>query len=273
MDIIIDIFRYDFMVKALIVSVSLAIVIPCIAMVVVFKRLSMTGDALSHSSLAGVAIGLVFQFSPILGSIIACLLAAVFIELIRKKMKQYADLAIALVMSTSVALAGIFTPFIKKATNLHSFLFGSIVAISDIEFYSIIIMSAFIFIIFILFYKELFYITYDDESARLAGVRVNAINIMFTFLTALTISIAARTVGTLIVSSFIVVPVACAMQVANSYKSTLIASILFAICFSVIGLIITNIYPLGVGSTMVLVGIVTLILIVAVKMIVKGIRR
>lgn len=272
-NIFLDIFKYDFMLRAIIVSIALAIVIPCIAMVVVFKRLSMTGDALSHSSLAGVAIGLVFQFSPIFGSIVACLTAAIFIEIIRKKMKQYGDLAIALVMSTSVALAGIFTPFIKKATNLHSFLFGSIVAISDTEFYTIVAISAVIFVTFILFYKELFYITYDFESARLAGVKVNLINMIFTFLTALTISIAARTVGTLIVSSFIVVPVACAMQVANSYKTTLAASIGFALLFSFIGLIIANIYPLGVGSTMVLSGVVILILMVMVKIIIKGIRR
>lgn len=272
-NIFVDIFKYDFLLRAVIVSIALAVVIPCIAMIVVFKRLSMTGDALSHSSLAGVAIGLVFQFSPIVGSIVACLLAAIFIEIIRKRMKQYGDLAIALVMSTSVALAGIFTPFIKKATNLHSFLFGSIVAISDTEFYTILVISIIIFIVFILFYKELFYITYDDESARLAGVKVNIINMMFTFLTALTISIAARTVGTLIVSSFIVVPVACAMQVANSYKTTLIASIIFALLFSFIGLIIANIYPLGVGSTMVLSGIVILILIVLSKIIIKNIRR
>lgn len=273
MNLITELFQYDFMIRAVIVSVALAIVIPCISMVVVFKRLSMTGDALSHSSLAGVAIGLVFQFNPILGSVIACLVSAIFIEIMRGKMKQYADLATALVMSTGVALAGIFTPFIKKATNLHSFLFGSIVAISDIEFYLIITVSTIVLVTFILLYKELFYITYDDESARLAGIKVNFINMMFTFLIALTISIAARTVGTLIVSSFIVVPVTCAMQVARSYKSTLIYSIMFATLFSLIGLIIANNWPLGVGSTMVLVGIICLIFIYMVKFIFKKVRR
>lgn len=272
MDIILDLFRYDFLLRALIVSVCLAVAIPCIAMIVVFKRLSMTGDALSHSSLAGVAAGLVFNFDPIVGSVIVCLVAAIIIELIRKKMKYYADLAIAIVMSASVAIAGILTPFIKKGTSLHSFLFGSIVAVSDVEFYFIIIISIIVVVAFILFYKELYYITYDDESARLAGINVNFVNIMFTFLVALTVAIAAKTVGTLIVSSFIVVPVASAMQIAVSFKGTLILAIIFAIIFSVVGLIIANIFPVGAGSMMVIVGIAFLLIISIINLSIKKLR-
>lgn len=273
MNFILEMFSYDFMIRAFIVSIALSIVIPCIAIVVVFKRLSMTGDALSHSSLAGVAAGLLFSFNPIIGSTLACIIAAISIEIIRKKFRNYADLAIALVMSTSVAVAGILTGFMKTSTNLHSFLFGSIVAISDEEMYIILAISVVVLTVFVLMYKELFYTTFDEEAARLAGIKVSLVNIIFTFLTAFTISIAARTVGTLIVSSFIVVPIACAMQISKSYRSTLISAICFAIIFSIVGLVLAYVYPLVPGATMVLIGIATLIILTIVKYAARRIGR
>ena len=101
--------EYAFMRRAFVVGVLLAIIIPCIGIVVVLKRLSMIGDALSHSSLAGVAAGLVMGINPILGAGITCIVAALSIETIRKKMPQYADISIAVILSTSVGAAGVLS--------------------------------------------------------------------------------------------------------------------------------------------------------------------
>ncbi|MDO5695979.1 MAG: metal ABC transporter permease [Eubacteriales bacterium] len=270
---ILEMFQYDFMQKAFLMSVVLSMAIPCIGVIVVFKRLSMTGDALSHSSLAGVATGIVFSLNPIFTSMAACLLAALVIELIRRRIPHHADLAIAVVMSANVAVAGVMTRFMKRATNLHSFLFGSIVAVTTEEMISVLVISALVIIVFFLFYKELFYTTYDEESARLAGVPVNVVNIIFTFLTALTISVAARTVGTLIVSSFIVVPIACAMQFAGSFKGTIRQAVGYAVFFSMVGLTLSYHFKLVPGATMVLVGIITLAIVVVAKRMLHALRR
>lgn len=172
----------------------------------------MIGDSLSHTSLAGVAAGLVLGINPVLGAVFLTIIAAFGIERIRRAFPRYSEIAIAVIMSTGIGLAGILSGFVKNSASFNSFLFGSIVAISDFELYMIIFLCALVLIIVIVLYKELFYITFDEESARLAGIPVNSINIVFTLLTAITISVSSRIVGTLVISSMLVLPVASAMR-------------------------------------------------------------
>lgn len=223
-----EIFQYDFMQRAFIVGILLAIIVPCIGVIVVLKRLSMIGDALSHTSLAGVAAGLVIGINPILGAVVTCMIAAFAIEAIRKKIPKYSEMSIAIVMSAGIGLAGVLSGFVKNTANFNSFLFGSIVAISNFELILVIVISVLVLLAFIFLYKELFYVAFDEQAAKLAGVPVRGINIIFTVLTAAVVSIAARTVGALIVSSMMVIPVACAMQFAKSYRQTVLYSIISA---------------------------------------------
>lgn len=260
-----EIFQYAFMQRAFAVGIMLAIIIPCIGVVVVLKRLSMIGDALSHTSLAGIAAGLVMGINPVLGAIILCIIAAFGIEFIRKKIPKYSEMSIAIIMSAGIGLAGVLSGFVKNAANFNSFLFGSIVAISDFEMILVAGISFFVLLNFILLYKELFYVAMDERSARLAGIPVNTVNFIFTILTAITVSIAARTVGALIVSSMMVVPVACGMQFGKSYKQTVIYSIISAVSFTVIGLFISYYEQLKPGGTIVLVGVISLLLIIIIK--------
>jgi len=246
-----EILQYDFMRRALLAGLLLAIIIPLVGTVVVFKRLSMIGDALSHTSLAGVAAGLLLGINPVLGAIAVSIIAALSIEVIRKKLPR--------------GLAGVLSGFVSNSANFNSFLFGSIVAISDFEQLLVIIVSAVVFIGFILLYKELFYIALDEASARLAGVPVKLVNFIFTLLTAITVSVAARTVGALVVSSLMVVPTACAMQLARSYRQTISLSVLFAVIFTISGLFLSYYADLRPGGTIVLIGVVILIIIILAK--------
>ncbi|MDR2180675.1 MAG: metal ABC transporter permease [Synergistaceae bacterium] len=262
-------FEYEFMRRAFIVGLLLAVIIPCIGVVVVLKRLTMIGDALSHSSLAGVAAGLVMGVNPILGAGVTCVVAALGIETIRKKMPQYSDIAIAVVLSSSIGMAGVLSGFVKNAANFNSFLFGSIVAFSDFEMTLVVCVSFAVMLAFVLLYKELFFIAFDERAARLAGVPVGMVNNIFTVLTAITVSIASRTVGVLIVSSMMVIPVACAMQLRASYKRTVIYSVCFAVAFTAAGLYVSYYARLKPGGTIVLLGVACLILILSAKKLLK----
>ena len=215
-------FEYTFMRKAFVVGILLAIIVPCIGIIVVLKRLSMMGDALSHSSLAGIAAGLVLSINPVLGAVITSLIAAFSIEFIRKKIPKYSEMSIAIIMSAGVGLAGVLS-------------------------------------------KELMYMAFDEEGARMVGIPVKSVNFIFTILTAFTVSIAARTVGALIVSSMMVVPVACAMKFAKSYKQTVLFSILLALIFTIIGLTLSYYLGLKPGGTIVLSGVAFLILTIIIK--------
>ncbi len=260
-----EIFQYDFMQKAFITGLLIAIITPCIGVIVVLKRLSMIGDSLSHNSLAGVAAGLALGINPILGAVIFSIVAAFGIERIRKSFPKYSEIAIAVIMSTGIGLAGILSGFVKNSANFNSFLFGSIVAISDFELYMVVGLSTIVILAIIFLYKELFYITFDEESARLAGIPVRAINFVFTLLTAVTISISARTVGTLVISSLMVLPVATAIQIAKSYKQTVFYAVIFAIFFTVTGLYVSYYANFKPGGTIVIVGVTTLVCVLIYK--------
>jgi zinc transport system permease protein len=262
---VLSILAYGFMQRAFLVGILLALVIPCIGIVIVLRRLSMIGDALAHTSLAGVAAGLVFGFNPILGAIVASVAAALSIEAIRKKIPKFSELAIAIVLSAGIGLAGVLSGFVKSTANFHSFLFGSIVAVSNFELILILVISLVVLATFLLLSKELFLLAYDEQMARLAGVPVRTVNFVFTLMTAVTISIAARTVGALIVSSMLVVPVACAMQLGRSYRQTVWLAVLFALTFTVGGLFIAYYAGLKPGGTIVLTGVAGLVLILAGK--------
>jgi zinc transport system permease protein len=253
------------MLRALLVGTLIAIITPRIGVIVVLKRLSMIGDSLSHTSLAGVAAGLVLGINPVLGAVFLTIIAAFGIERIRRAFPRYSEIAIAVIMSTGIGLAGILSGFVRNSASFNSFLFGSIVAISDFELYMIISLCALVLITVIVLYKELFYITFDEESARLAGIPVNSINIVFTLLTAITISVSSRIVGTLVISSMLVLPVASAMQLSKNYKQTGFLAIIFALFFTLSGLFISFYLNLKPGGTIIIVGVVTLVLLMIIK--------
>lgn len=264
-----EIFQFAFMRRAFIVGIILAIIIPCVGVVVVLKRLSMMGDALSHGSLAGVTFGLLVGINPVIGAMISCVVAAFGIEVIRKKVPQHAEIAIAIIMSTGIGLAGVLSGFVKNTASFESFLFGSIVAISQFELWLVLGIGIVVLIMFIFLYKELFFMSFNERGAKLAGVPVGTVNTLFTLMTAITVAIASRTVGSLIVSAMMVVPVACSMQWARSYKQTVILSVIFGICFMVCGLFLAYYVGLKPGGTIVLTGVICFVVSLIIKRIIK----
>lgn len=255
------IFDYEFMRRAFLIGSLLAITVPCIGVIIVLRRMSMVGDALSHMSLAGVALGLIFGFNPILGAVATCILATFSIGFFAKKIPEYAETAIAIIMATGVGLAGVLSGFLPTSANFNSFLFGSIVAVSDFELILIIVIAIAVLITFVGLYRELFFITLDEQGAKLAGIPVATVNFIFTLLTAVTVSIAARTVGALIVSSMMVIPVICAMRIAKSYKQTVIWACVLNLIFTLSGLTVSYYLGLKPGGTIVLISIIILIFI------------
>ena len=257
-----NIFQYAFMQRAFVVAAIIAVIAPCIGVSIVLKRLSAIGDATSHSALAGIAFGLLLGINPILGAVMFSIFAVIGIEVFRKSFGKYSEIATVVVMSAGIGLTAVLSGFITNgSTNINSFLFGSIVAINDFELYLTIGLGIAVIITSILLYKELFFVTFDEEAAKLAGVPVGGINLVLMLLTA--VSVASRIVGALMISSLLVIPVAAAMMIAKSYKQTIWWSIAFAEFFTVAGLFISYYLDLRPGGTIVLLGVVFLIVIMA----------
>ncbi|HHX67251.1 MAG: metal ABC transporter permease [Miniphocaeibacter sp.] len=254
------IFNYDFMIKSFIVGGLISITVPLIGSIVVSKKTSTIGDALSHTSLAGVAIGLIVGINPIIGSILICLLAAFSIEFLRKKFPKSSDIVIAIVMSFGIGLAAILSDFIPGANNLESFLFGSIAAVSNFEVILVLIISILVILIYIKMYYGLLYIVFDEKGAELAGVPVKRINFIFTILTALTIAIGSRIVGVLMISSLMVLPVATAIRVAKSFSQSIKISLVLSFIYVIAGIIMSFYFKLKPGGTIVIIGVIVLVI-------------
>lgn len=264
-----DMFSHGFMTRAFIAGIVLGVAVPLVGVVVVLKRLSMVGDALSHASLAGVAAGLIGGINPVAGATVACMTSALAIEGIRRRFEGHADLAIAVVMAAGVGLAGVLSGFTPNSSTFSSFLFGSIVTVSNDELVSVVVLGAAVVALCAAFRRELFWVTIDERAARLAGVRVTAVNLLFILMTAATVSIASRTVGTLIVSSMMTVPVACALVVARSWRQTMAVSCSVGVTSAAIGLAMS--YSLGFkpGGAIVLTEVAILLALIAVKALAK----
>ncbi len=264
-----SIFHYSFMIKALIVGLILSIIIPSIGTIVVNKRNSMVGDALSHTSLTGISLGLILGINPIIGAIVVCIFAAFFMEFLRTKFPKGTDLATAVIMSFGIGLAAVLSDFIPGSANLESFLFGSIVAISNYELILVAIVAIVVIISYLLMYEGLIYITFDESGAKLSGVPVKTINFIFTLLTALTVAIGSRVVGTLMISSLMILPVALAIRLAKSFNQTVRISIILGMLYVISGIFISFYANIKPGGAIVLIGVIALILDVGIKSLIK----
>lgn len=248
--------EYAFMRKALLAGFFLSIMIPSIGVVMVNRKTSMIGDALSHSALAGVGMGLILGFDPLIGMIIICIVAAFAIEMIRKRFPQYGDMATAIIMSIGLGFASILSDFAPGGTSFDTYLFGSIASVSTNE----VIFTAIMFILVVFTsikdYSGLLAIAIDPNTARLSGVNVKRVNAIFTLLSAITIAMAVKLVGALMVTSLIVLPVATSLIVAKSYRTTLLTTIVLGIIYMFIGIASSYYFDIKPGGAIILAALV-----------------
>lgn len=244
--------QFDFMRRTLIVSFMLSIMIPLIGIVMVNRKTSMVGDALSHVSLAGVGIGLILGIDPMIGAVAISIIGAFSIEFIRKKLPQYGDMATAIILSIGLGIAAILSDFAPGGNTFESYLFGSISSVTPNDV--IVISVIFVLVVFasIVFYGGLLDIAVDDNLARLAGVNIKLVNGVFTIFSAITIALAVKIVGALLVTSLIVLPVATSLIVSRSYKGTYIVSIILGIIYMMLGITISFYYDVKPGGAIVL---------------------
>jgi zinc transport system permease protein len=263
-------FDYAFMRNALAISICISILCPCIGMFLVLRRYSMMGDTLAHSSLAGVTLGLFFHESPVLSSFIFTAFGGVAIEFLRQYFKKYTDLILAIVLSVSVGIAiTLITSGVLHA-NADAYLFGSVLTVSDTDMAVTAVLSLAVVAATFLFYHQLLYLTYDEDTARVAGVRYKLLNYVFAFLVAAAISVSIRSVGMLVISSMIALPVASALQLKTSFKHTFIASVVYSFIDMMTGFFLSYYIGAAPGGVTALSAAALLILTIIVMRFVKS---
>lgn len=260
-----EILSYGFMQRAFLAGMVVAVICPAIGIFLVLRRMSMIGDTLSHVALAGVAGGMLGGIYPVYSALGFSVLAALAIEKLSKEYEQYKELSIAIILSAGIGLATVFISLGNSNSAIFSYLFGSIGLVSGRDVWIIFILGLFIFVSVLFFYRALFYIAFDEEAARLAGVPVKWVNLYFTILIAVTIAVSMRIVGVLLVSSLMIVPVATSLQITGGFKQTFIYSVLFGIFSVLLGLFLSFYIDLAPGGTIVISSVLVLIVVILVK--------
>lgn len=257
--------QYSFMQNAILVSVFISILCPSIGIFLVLRRYSMIGDTLSHASLAGVTIGLLAGQNPILGAFVFTSICGALIEFLRNYFKKYTDLILTIVLSLSVGTAITIISSGKLKANADSFLFGSILTVTRFDTIMVLILSIISVLTLIILYHQMLYIAYDEEAARVAGVRVKLINYVFSILVASAISVSIRIVGVLVLSSMIALPVATALQLGKGFRVTLIFSIVFSMVDIMTGLFVSYYLNVAPGGFTALVSVAVLVIVLVGK--------
>jgi zinc transport system permease protein len=263
-------FTYDFLQNALITAILIGFLAPLIGTFIVVRRLSLIADALSHITLAGIAGGMLLQkFALPLQAIQALplylgmafsMVGSILIEKLRTVYKFYQELAIPIIMSTGIGLSVIFISLADGFnSDLMNYLFGSVAAVSQTDVYIISSITLFVLIVTILLYKELVFLSFDEEQAKVAGVRAKTIHFLFILMVALVISSSMRIVGILLVSSLMTLPVAASIRIATGFKQAIFFSILFGEIAVIGGLVSAYHLSIAPGGTIVFIAVVILI--------------
>ena len=220
-----DLFQYDFMLRALVGALVIGLAAPALGIYLVQRRLALIGDGIGHVALTGVGAGLLLNRSPVLVAVIAATLGAIVIELVRSRGRTSGDLALALLFYGGIA-GGVLLVGLSNTSNssLNSYLFGSLTTTSQADLTTILVLGAAILVTMLALRPALFAVCHDEEYARVSGLPVRALNLLLAVTTAVTVTIAMRAVGVLLISALMVVPVATAQQVTRGFRSTMAAA-------------------------------------------------
>ncbi|NLV77179.1 MAG: metal ABC transporter permease [Tissierellia bacterium] len=252
--LIMEALQQDFILRGIVVGSLIAISSSFLGIFLVLKKHSMIGDGLAHVSFATVAIALLLNKSPLIISIPLVILSSFLILKLDEKADIHGDAAIGLISSLAIAV-GVLISSISKGFNvdLFSYLFGSILVISKMDLILSIILSIIVILIICIFYNSLFAITYDEEFANVLGINSKFINYLISTLTSITVVLGIRIVGTMLISSMIIFPTVTALQVSNSFNSTILISSIVSIISVIMGTFISYIFNLPTGATIVII--------------------
>ena len=261
-----DVLAYDFMRQALLAAVLVGFTAPLVGVFLVQRRMSLIGDGMGHVSLAGVAVGLLTGTEPVYTALVAAVLAAVSIELIRLRGRTSGDVALAVMFYGGIA-AGVVLISKSQASspaNLTGYLFGAILTTSRQDLVVFGILALVVLAVTLVLRQRLFAVANDEEYARATGMPVTALNLTLAVLTAVTVVVAMRVVGLLLISALMILPNATAQVLGRSFRTALRWAVLVGVLCSVGGVVGSYYAGTPSGGSIVLLAIAAYLVVVVV---------
>ncbi|MFF7810965.1 metal ABC transporter permease [Streptomyces sp. NPDC007945] len=258
-----DFLEPAFMQRALLAAVLVGITAPAVGIYLVQRRQALMGDGIGHVAMTGVGLGFLLNSSPVWMATLVAVAGSVAMELIRAYGKTRGDLALALLfyggMAGGVLLINL-SPTGSNA-NLTSYLFGSLSTVSSEDVTAISVLAAFVVLVTVGLRRQLFAVSQDEEFARVTGLPVRLLNLLIAVTAAVTVTVAMRVVGLLLVSALMVVPVAAAQQLTKSFRATFVIAVATGVTVTLAGTVTTYYADVPPGSTIVLYAIGVFVLL------------
>ena len=246
----IDLLGYEFMQRALLAALVTGLAAPVIGTYLVQRRLALLGDGLGHVAVTGVALGLLTGIAPTWTAVVVAILGAVAIEVIRDRGHTSGDLALALLFYGGLAGGVMITGLAgQTGATLQQYLFGSITSISLTDIWFTLALAVVILGLGLGLMPQLFTVAQDQDFAKVAGLNVRAYNLLVAVLAAVTVTVAMRTVGLLLVSALMIVPVATSQQLARSFRATVAGAVVVGAGAGVGGLLASAYLSQSYGLT------------------------
>ncbi len=256
---ILEMLSYPFMVRAFVVGILVSLCSALLGVSLVLKRYSMIGDGLSHVGFGALSVAAALNAAPLTVAIPVVVVAAVLLLRVSGSSRLKGDAAIALI-STSALAVGIMVISMTTGmnTDVYNYMFGSILAMSRQDVEMSVLLSAAVLVLYVFFYTKIFAVTFDETFARATGVRANLYNTLIAVLTAVTIVLGMRMMGTLLISSLIIFPALTSMRVCRTFRSVTVSSaIISVICFC-IGITVSYFFATPAGASVVIVNLLML---------------
>lgn len=252
---------YDFMLRAVLVGILVSLCLALLGVSLVLKRYSMIGDGLSHVGFGAVAVAMALGAAPLAVSVPVVMLAAFLLLRINSEGSIGGDAAIALISSSALAV-GVIVAALSSGINsdVHSYLFGSVLAMSREDVILSVVLSALVLILYGLCYHRIFAVTFDETFGRATGVNVGAYNTLLAMLTAVTVVVGMRMMGALLISSLIIFPALSAMRMFSSFRSVIICSAVISVFSFCAGMIGSFAFNTPAGASVVLANLAVFII-------------
>lgn len=258
---------YEFMRRAFLSAIFIAGIAPMLGVFLVIRRQSLMADTLSHVSLAGVALGFFLNLNPTFTTMIVVILAAMVLEYLRSLYSSYSEISIAMLMSGGLALALVLMNLSggSSSTSIQSYLFGSILTITPNQVIFLGILFVVITVLFVLFKKPMYVLTFDEDTAHVDGLPVHWMSMLFNVVTGVAIAVMIPIAGALLISAIMVLPAAISMRLGKSFNTVILISVIVGLIGMISGL--TSSYYLSTppGATITLVFIILFLLVNLVK--------
>lgn len=249
----IEMLSYDFMIRAFLAGIIIAILAAISGSFIVLRQYSMITETLAHSALVGVAVGVIAGASPLWMAVVAALISAWTIEYLRSSFDLYSDSVLAIILSGSLALAVIIVSLAGAFnSSLFSYLFGSILSVTQEDLITMSLFGVVALTLLAAFYRELYFIAYDEEVARTSGIKVDFLNFLLVSIVAIIIALSIRIVGTLLIGAMMVIPTVAALQFRQGFTKTMLLALLFSLLAVIVGMSTSYVFSLPSGATIVL---------------------